>query len=69
VDQIRKKLLELVDSEETIYRVTKPWKKAPNLDPASRLKPLVLTCFNHETPRNNAGLKPSNCGLKPIMVL
>lgn len=28
VDQIRKKLLELVDSEETIYRVTKPWKKA-----------------------------------------
>eukprot|EP00435_Cladocopium_sp_Y103_P002033 s1782_g1.t1 len=28
VEQIRKKLLELVDSDETIYRVTKPWKKA-----------------------------------------
>eukprot|EP00438_Fugacium_kawagutii_P020693 Skav229149 [mRNA] locus=scaffold2275:36586:36789:- [translate_table: standard] len=28
VDQIRKKLTELVDSEEVIYRITKPWKKA-----------------------------------------
>ena len=26
--EIRKKLNELVDSDETIYRVTKPWKKA-----------------------------------------
>eukprot|EP00434_Breviolum_minutum_P031675 symbB.v1.2.028010.t1/scaffold2909.1/size67485/2 len=28
VEEIRKKLKELVDSDETIYRVTKPWKKA-----------------------------------------
>ena len=28
VAEIRKKLNELVDSDETIYRVTKPWKKA-----------------------------------------
>ena len=54
VEAIRKKLTELVDSGETICRVTKPWKKAPRDRPMRPGRTAVRTASGLEGRKETA---------------